>query len=195
MDAFQFNPLLGFGILVGGVALAALSADARLALVALLAQYVGAAFMMAAPNLAVAWLHLTVGGMAAAMLYLGIRARGGDPAERAATLRLPFRAIALLLTFAAGGVLATQWPLPYAGGLPSLACYALVAGSVAQAGLFHEPARDGMAALTLLIAAALYAQTAGATLFLIALILLMHLITALVAGHLHSAPDIEEGAP
>lgn len=193
METFQPNPLLGFGVLVGGIALAALSADTRLALVALLAQYVGCAFMMAASDSAVAWLVLAVGGMVAAMLYLSIRARRGVPAEHTATLRLPFRAAALLMALAAGGVLATQWPLPYAGGLPSLACYALMAGFVAQAGLFQQPARVGMAALTLLIGAALYAQSAGGTLLLIGLILSAHLITALVAGHLHPAP--EEGLP
>lgn len=195
MEAFQPHPLLGMGILVGGIALAALTADARLALVALLAQYVGSAFVMAASAQEIAWLHLAVGGIVAALLYLGIRARSGDLAERAATFGLPFRAVALALTLTAGGVLATQWPLPYTGGLASLACYALMAGFVTQAGLFHEPVRAGMAALTLLIAATLYAQTAGGTLLLIGLVLSTHLLTALVAGHLHAARGAEEGAP
>jgi len=194
VGTFQPNPLLGFGILIGGIALAALAADARLALAALVVQYVGAAFVMAAADTAIAWLHLAVGGLAAAMLYLGIRARG-DSTARAAALGLPFRAAALLLTFAAGGVLAAQWPMPYAHGLASPACYALAAGFIAQAGLFREPARGGMAALSLLLAASLYVQAAGGTVFLIGLILSVHLLTALVAGHLHSAPDTEEGAP
>ncbi|MDH7490285.1 MAG: hypothetical protein QHH80_12370 [Anaerolineae bacterium] len=186
MGTFQPNPLVGFGILVGGVALAALAADARLALVALVAQYVGGAMVMAGLAPAVAWLHLAVGGLAALILYLGIRARPADGTERALTLRLPFRLAALVLTLTAAGVLAVRWPLPYASDLTSLACYALAAGFIAQMGLFREPARAGMATLTLLIAASVFAQAAGGSLFLIGLLLAAHLLTGLAAGHLHS---------
>lgn len=191
MSAFLTNPLLGFGVLAGGIALAALAADARLALVALLAQYVGSAMMMAASSQAIAWLHLAVGGLAAVILYLGIRAR---PAERA-MMRLPFRAVALLLTLAASVLVAVQWPLPYANELASLACYALAAGFVAQMGLFREPARVGMAALTLLIAASLYVQSAGGSLLIAGLVLVAHLLTSLAAAHLHapSSAATEEG--
>ncbi len=195
MSTFLTDPLLGFGILAGGIALAALAADARLALVALLAQYAGSAIAMAASSQAIAWLHLAVGGLAAVILYLGIGARPADRPERAAILRLPFRVIALLLTLAAGGVLAMQWPLPYASGLASLACYGLAAGSVAQMGLFCEPARVGMAALTLLIAASLYAQSASGSLLLAGLVLVAHLLTSLAAAHLHSAPSTAQENP
>ncbi len=195
MGTFQPNPLLGFGILIGGIALAALAADARLALVALVAQYVGAAFMMAAANTAIAWLHLAVGGLATLILYLGIRARPADGTERAAILRLPFRIVALVLSLTPAGVLAVRWPLPYASDLASLACYALAAGFTAQMGLFREPARTGMAALTLLLAASVFAQAAGGSLFLMGLLLAAHLLTGLAAGHLHSTRTAaQEGA-
>lgn len=185
MSAFPTDPLLGFGILAGGIALAALATDARLALLGLLAQYAGSAIVMAASSQGIAGLHLAVGGLAAVILYLGIRARPANSAERATILRLPFRIVALLLTVAAGGVLAAQWPLPYASGLASLACYGLAAGSVAQMGLFREPARVGMAALALLVAASLYAQSAGGSLLLAGIGLAAHLLTSLAAAHLH----------
>lgn len=187
MSTFLADPLLGFGILAGGIALAALATDARLALLGLLAQYVGGAMVMSGSSQAIAGLHLAVGGLAAVILYLGIRVRPADSAERAIILRLPFRVVALLLTVAAGGVLAAQWPLPYASGLASLACYGLAAGTVAQMGLFREAARVGMAALTLLVAASLYAQSAGGSLFLVGLVLAAHLLTSLAAAHLHGA--------
>lgn len=187
MFTFQTDPLLGFGLLIGGIALAALAADARLALVALIAQYAGAAFVMAGASAqVVAWLHLVVGGLAAVILYLGVRTVPTERPGRDAALHLPFRAVALLLTLAAGVLLAARWPLPYANNLTSLACYALTAGFTAQVGLFREPARVGMATLTLLIATSLYAQAAGGSLLLVGLVLAAHLLTGLGAGHLHS---------
>ncbi len=196
MPTLTANPLLGFGIMTAGIAVAALAADDRLALVALIAQYVGSAFVMAATSAqTIAWLHLLVGGLAAVVLYLGVRTRPADDSDRAAAPRLPFRAVSLLLTWAAGGVLAVQWPLPYVDGLTSLACYALAAGFAAQMGLFREPARVGMATLTLLTVASIYAQAAGGTLFLIAMILSGHLLTGLAASHAHSAPCAAEEEP
>lgn len=196
MSAFYVNPLLGFGIVVGGIALGALTADARLALVALVAQYAGAAAVMAAGSAsAIAWLHLAVGGLAAAILYLGIRARSADRLDRAATAGLPFRAVALLMALAAGGVLAVRWPLPHAGGLTSLACFALAAGFVAQVGVFQQPARIGMATLTLLTAASMYTHAAGGSLLLVALVLCGHLFTALAASRFQATPSAGQEEP
>lgn len=196
MSAFYVNPLLGFGIIVGGIVLGTLTADARLALVALVAQYIGAASVMAAGSApAVAWLHLAVGGLSAAILYLGIRARAADGPDRATTAGLPFRAVALLMALAAGGVWAVRWPLPHAGGLTSPACFALAAGFATQVGVFPQPARMGMATLTLLTAASVYTHAAGGSHLLIALVLCGHLFTALAAGHCQAFPSAGQEEP
>lgn len=194
MASIPVNPLLGFGLLAGGIVVATLASDARLALLALLAQYAGSAFVAASASAqSVAWLHIAVGGMATAMLYLGLRARPSPHAGGVPALGLPFRAAALLMALAACVLLALRWPLPYAGDGVSLACFALVGGFVAQMGLFREPERVGVATLSLLNAAVVYVQAAGGGPLLTALLLCGHLLTGLASGHLAAVWGASEG--
>ena len=181
------NPWVAFGILAGSGALAVLAADARLALAAIAGQYIGAglllAYMGAQP---LAWLHMVVGGLACLILYLGLRGQPKTRPREEPPVPLPFRIMALMLTLLAGGLLHARWPLPYAGGLTSLACFGLAGLFVAQAGLYREPIRAGLGALTLLTAVSLYLYGAGGGLLLTAWALASHLMVSLAVGHLQS---------
>ena len=172
---------------MGSGVLAVLAGDARLALIAMAGQYIGAGLLLASAGAGeIAWLHVAVGSLACLILALGLRGQPKSYRETDALLPLPFRIAALGLTLVAAAVLYQQWTLPYTDALTTLACFGLVGLLVAQAGLHRAPIRAGMAVMTLLTATSLYLYAAGGGLALTAGTLAAHLMAGLAAGHLQS---------